>query len=313
MVTVMFCDIYEFDKICAALTPNELLQLLDRFFSMLDQLCEKHGVTKIETVNKTYMACCGLSDIEGTLKPSVQELNHAERCVELAIDIIKRLEPVSIKTGDKLRVKIGINSGPVIAGVVGDHKPQFSLVGTTVNEASRMCSTLKFPDKIQISGYTYDHFITPGKYKIDSGFVEAKGLGKLQVYLIDRIGMRKATRRPVTFNNYHPHFTKTDLIEGHDITTADQLEISREPLISEENDLNVSSFHEEDDDAKTPHTASKFDLEQLKLLPNNDDISLLEVAGPVQWLACSFKENDSQKQFRMSMLNKDIKRFVWAN
>jgi len=115
---------------------------------VLDNLCEIHSVTKIETVNKTYMVAGGLKDAEQNMDSILLKKNPAERCVAMGLDIIKRLENVYLKTGEKLQVKIGINTGPVIAGVVGDHKPQFSLVGDTVNTASRMGTTLKAADAI---------------------------------------------------------------------------------------------------------------------------------------------------------------------
>lgn len=141
-VTILFCYICNFDAICENHTPLELTSLLDGFFSVLDKLCEIHSVTKIETVNKTYMVAGGLKDAELNMDPKALEQNPAERCVAMGLDIIKRLENVYLKTGEKLQVKIGVNTGPVIAGVVGDHKPQFSLVGDTVNTTSRMGSTL---------------------------------------------------------------------------------------------------------------------------------------------------------------------------
>jgi len=145
IVTIMFCDIYNFDKICATHEPLELTELLDGLFFLLDQLCDVHGVSKIETVNKTYMACGGLKDSEVGLTQELLAKSHALRIVELALDILKRLENVCLKNGEKLQVKIGINTGSVVAGVVGEHKPQFSLVGATVNLASRMCATSKHP------------------------------------------------------------------------------------------------------------------------------------------------------------------------
>lgn len=108
-----------------------------------DLLCETHGITKIETVGKTYMATGGLKDSEAELSQELLSKSHALRVTEMAVDCMRRVENVFLKNGDKLQLKIGINTGPVIAGVVGDHKPQFSLVGDTVNTASRMSSTIK--------------------------------------------------------------------------------------------------------------------------------------------------------------------------
>jgi len=90
-VTILFCDIYDFDSICASHDPTELIDLLDNLFSILDNMCDQFGVTKIETVNKTYMICGGLADCEMHLTESVKQNNSAYRTVELALEILKRL------------------------------------------------------------------------------------------------------------------------------------------------------------------------------------------------------------------------------
>lgn len=183
LVTILFCDIYNFDSICVTHTSNELIELLGKFFSKLDRLCNQHGVTKIETVNKTYMLCGGLEDIEATLDPELQEIPHAERCINIGISILECLQGVFLKTGEQLNVKIGIHSGPVIAGVVGDHKPQFSLVGDTVNTASRMCSTIKTAGEMQISMETHN-LINMSKYRLVQSQVYAKGKGLLTTFYV---------------------------------------------------------------------------------------------------------------------------------
>lgn len=182
-VTVLFCDIYDFDKICANYEPNELTELLDNFFALLDHLCEKHGVTKIETVNKTYMVCGGIKEMDQYLPISVKSKNHAQRTVEFALDVIRTLKHVYLNYGKKLQVKIGINSGPVICGVVGSHKPQFALVGDTVNTASRMGSTVQKPDTVQISMTTYE-LVSDNDWDFEPNQVEAKGKGLLDTFFV---------------------------------------------------------------------------------------------------------------------------------
>lgn len=183
-VTVVFIDIYDFDRICSEYEPSDLTELLDELFRKLDQLCDVHGVTKIETVGKTYMACAGLKDSEADMPVHLLMRSHARRGVDIALDVIRTVKLFKLKYGETLKVKIGVNSGPVTAGVVGYHKPQFALVGDTVNTASRMCSTLPEPNSIQITAATYDML---GRYEgldFQDNQVEAKGKGTMHTKFV---------------------------------------------------------------------------------------------------------------------------------
>lgn len=183
-VTIIFCDIGQFEKICNDYKPFELSRFLDRIFSLFDALCESTGVTKIETVGKTYMACAGLKESDKLLYPHLRKENHGRRALEFALAILEEISEILLKNENYLQVKIGINSGTVVAGVVGQHKPQFSLVGDTVNTASRMCSTLKNYNSIQISESTYDLVKEFPEYKFDPREVEAKGKGNIKTFIV---------------------------------------------------------------------------------------------------------------------------------
>jgi phospholipid-translocating P-type ATPase (flippase) len=183
-VTIIFCDIGQFEKICKEYKPFELTRFLDTVFSRFDSLCESTGVTKIETVGKTYMACAGLKDSDKDLPPHLRKENHGRRAVEFALSILQEISEIQLKNDNKLQVKIGINSGPVSAGVVGQHKPQFSLVGDTVNTASRMCSTLESYNSIQISSSTFELIRGYHEYHFIPKSVEAKGKGTLNTYIV---------------------------------------------------------------------------------------------------------------------------------
>ena len=183
-VTIMFCDICEFDEICQKIKPKEVCEFLDKLFQIFDGLCENFGVTKIETVGKTYMACAGLKESEQELPHQLSSIQCERRVVELALAILREVKRTRLPNDHKLHVKIGINTGSVVAGVVGYHKPQFSLVGDTVNTASRMCSTLEKVNSIQVSSSTYAnlrHFI---EYRFEHHEVNAKGKGKLETYTV---------------------------------------------------------------------------------------------------------------------------------
>lgn len=183
-VSVFFCDIMDFEEIVAAFTPLELTTFLDDVFGKFDTLCRTVGVTKIETVGKTYMACAGLKDSEEELDPYFSTVAHARRAIELGIGILRIANSIKVRKGVTLSVKIGVNSGTVTAGVIGYHKPQFSLVGDTVNTASRMASTCPSPNSIQISKSTYDILDDKRGLVFTPRTEEVKGKGKMDTFMV---------------------------------------------------------------------------------------------------------------------------------
>ena len=153
---VLFCDICEFEKIVAQEQAN-LIKLFDSLFRIFDQLCLKNNVQKIETVGKTYMACAGLKEceIDFQLDRSYSR-NCANRVINLALDMMKYARHYTWgEKGTPITLKIGIHNGPVIAGVIGFHKPQFSLIGDTINTTSRVTSTGE-ANKVTISESVYE-------------------------------------------------------------------------------------------------------------------------------------------------------------
>lgn len=118
-------------------------------FTQFDYVCKTTGVTKVETVGNVYMACAGLKD--SGEEENNQGTSQADRVLQAAFGMIEHASGIRLKSGRNLDVKIGVHSGEVTAGVVGFHKPQFSLVGDTINTASRLCSTLQRLNSVQIS------------------------------------------------------------------------------------------------------------------------------------------------------------------
>lgn len=185
IVSVIFCDICDFDKIIENYEDKEIISLLDDFFSRIDSICGIIGVTKIETVGKTYLACAGFKDYDSDLKSDINEISHAKRALEFAFEVLNECSKTYTCDGNTLQMKIGIHSGPVVAGVVGYHKPQFSLVGDTVNTASRMATTLTHGNQIQISKSTYNMLEDMTGFNFIKNYPEIKGKGKLQTYLVE--------------------------------------------------------------------------------------------------------------------------------
>ena len=183
VVSVLFCNICNFEELTSDLTPPELTGFLDELYGKFDQLCEILGVTKIETVGKTYMASAGIKDSEMELDSYLSSISHARRLVELALGMIRIVQKTHLK-GARVNIKIGVNSGPVRAGVVGYHKPQFSLVGDTVNIASRMASTLSEYDSIQITQDTYEIIKESQELAFCPQTSFVKGKGEMNTFIV---------------------------------------------------------------------------------------------------------------------------------
>ena len=197
VVSVIFCDICDFDKIVETYEDKEIISLLDDLFSRLDSICDDVGVTKIETVGKTYLACAGLKDFDSDLESDINEISHATRAIEFAFEILRECQKTFMNNGETLKMKIGIHSGPVIAGVVGYHKPQFSLVGDTVNTASRIATTLSFGNMIQISTKTYNLIDNMSGFQFKKNYPEVKGKGKMQTYLVEPYSIKNSSENEV--------------------------------------------------------------------------------------------------------------------
>ena len=171
--SIMFVDIVNFTPISAAFTPKEMVLLLSELFSRLDELVEKHHAEKIETIGDSYMVAVGLP---------IQRDNHAQVIASLALDIQAYLETGVVINKQTINCRIGINSGPVMAGVIERKKISYNVWGDTVNTASRMESH-GIPGQIQISETTYE-LIKENFHCEPRGLIDIKGKGQMQTYLL---------------------------------------------------------------------------------------------------------------------------------
>lgn len=172
-VTVLFADIVEFTKLSAHHTPIEIVSLLNHIFSAFDRLAQQHGVEKIKTIGDAYMAVGGLP---------IPRSNHAEAIAEMAIDMLDVVAQFQGDTYEPLTMRIGINTGPVVAGVIGTNKFIYDLWGDTVNIASRM-ESFGLAGCIQVSSTTYN--ILQNKYSFkERGVIPIKGKGEMTTYLL---------------------------------------------------------------------------------------------------------------------------------
>ncbi|MBD1917738.1 MULTISPECIES: adenylate/guanylate cyclase domain-containing protein [Cyanophyceae] len=146
-VTILFADIVDFSTVAAKLTPCELVQLLNRMFSRFDELASLHKLEKIKTIGDAYMVAAGVP----TPRP-----DHAQAIARMALDMQMTIRDFCRPDGRPFELRIGINSGSVVAGVIGIRKFIYDLWGDTVNIASFMETTGE-AGKIQVSELTYSH------------------------------------------------------------------------------------------------------------------------------------------------------------
>lgn len=144
-VTVMFADIVNFTRVAEGLTPQQVFAMLNRIFYRFDELAEKHGLEKIKTIGDAYMVAGGLN---------TEREDYSAAIADMALDMIEVLHTDFAVNAQHIEVRIGIGTGPVVAGVVGKKKFIYDLWGDTVNIASRITSE-GTPGTIQVDEITY--------------------------------------------------------------------------------------------------------------------------------------------------------------
>ena len=174
-VTVLLADLVGFTTLSAHIGPEQIVQLLNEIFSAFDILVENHGLEKIKTIGDAYMVAGGLS---------VPHPDHAAASAELAINMQEEIERLNQQYNTSVRLRIGICTGPVVAGVIGRRRFAYDLWGETVNLACRLESTGS-AGKIQIAESTWERL--RHKYHFENKHrVEAKGFGDLSAYWLGK-------------------------------------------------------------------------------------------------------------------------------
>ena len=171
--TVLFADVVGFTQLSSQISAAELVVLLNSLFSMFDELAEQHGVEKIKTIGDAYMVVAGL--------PTPRS-DHAHAIANLAIDMQKAVARFNVELNQSLSIRIGINSGPVVAGVIGLKRFIYDLWGDTVNIASRMESQ-GIAGVIQVSEATYECLKEQYLFQ-KRGIIQVKGKGEMTTYLL---------------------------------------------------------------------------------------------------------------------------------
>jgi PAS domain S-box-containing protein len=172
-VTILFADLVNFTPLAAKTSPRDLVSLLNEIFSSFDRLCDKHDLEKIKTIGDAYMVAGGL--------PTPRE-DHAEAIADMALDMQQSLELFNQARGTDLSLRIGINTGAAIAGVIGIKKFIYDLWGDAVNTASRMESH-GVPGRIHISETTCARL--GDRYRVKKrGRMTIKGKGEMTTYFL---------------------------------------------------------------------------------------------------------------------------------
>lgn len=170
-VTVLFADIVNFTHLSEEMSPNETVLLLNDIFSEFDSAAERHGIEKVKTIGDAYMAAGGL--VAG-------ETQYVDAMAEMAFEMQTYVSRYTAPNGEGLSLRVGIATGPVVAGVIGRRKFSYDLWGDTVNIASRMCSEA-LPGHIQVDVITFRRL--HNRFRFDEAHhIQVKGKGPMQVY-----------------------------------------------------------------------------------------------------------------------------------
>lgn len=170
-VTILFADIVGFTPLSSRLPPIELVNLLNQIFSEFDALADNLGLEKIKTIGDAYMVVAGLP---------IPRRDHAEAIAQMALLMQSSMIRLQAQTGEPIEIRIGINTGSVVAGVIGIKKFSYDLWGDAVNIASRMESS-GLPGKIQVTNLIYTHL--KDQYNLEKrGRISVKGKGEMITY-----------------------------------------------------------------------------------------------------------------------------------
>jgi class 3 adenylate cyclase len=172
-VTVLFADLVDFTRRSQRSSPQQVVQVLDELFTAFDQLTKRHGLEKIKTIGDAYMVAGGLPE---------PRPDHAQAVADMALAMRDEVAGRTDPSGQPLQVRIGIDTGPVVAGVIGRDKFSYDLWGDTVNTASRM-ESLGVPGCIQVTARTYQRLRNSYRFQ-RRGLVAVKGKGEMVSYFL---------------------------------------------------------------------------------------------------------------------------------
>lgn len=171
--TILFADLHDFSRLTESLAPTDVVKLLNQIFSRFDALMQKHGLEKIKTIGDAYMVAAGVP---------VPRADHAEAIAEAALALQQDIVRFEAPRGETFSLRIGINTGPVVAGVIGTSKFSYDLWGATVNTAWQM-EAYGTPGCIQVNETTYAKLRDKYAFE-DRGEFYVKGQGEVKTYFL---------------------------------------------------------------------------------------------------------------------------------
>ncbi|KAM6972872.1 guanylate cyclase soluble subunit beta-2-like [Aplochiton taeniatus] len=175
--TILFSDVVTFTNICSECEPITIVFMLNSMYLRFDRLTTVHNVYKVETIGDAYMVVGGVP---------IPVSSHAERVANFALGmVLAAREVINPTTGGPIQIRVGLHSGPVLAGVVGEKMPRYCLFGDAVNTASRMESH-GLPSKIHLSPSVHRALQGKGFELTERGEIEVKGKGKMTTYFLER-------------------------------------------------------------------------------------------------------------------------------
>lgn len=172
--SILFIDVVDFTPYAEKSAPEDVVNILNDIFTLFDQLTEKYKLEKIKTIGDAYMVVSGVPE---------PRTDHAETIAEMALDVLNAVEKYNINNGHIFKVRIGMNSGPAVAGVIGKMKFAYDIWGDTVNTASRM-ESMGVSGKIQTTEATYERLKEKFNFKYRE-LLDVKGKGKLKTYFLE--------------------------------------------------------------------------------------------------------------------------------
>ncbi|KAM4014864.1 uncharacterized protein ACNLHF_001600 [Anomaloglossus baeobatrachus] len=270
-VTIFFSDIVGFTSISASCTPLQVVEMLNNLYVCFDSRIESYNVYKVETIGDAYMVVSGL--------PERSNEKHADEIAKMSLDLVAAVRQVIIPhmPSERLQLRVGVHSGPCVAGVVGYKMPRYCLFGDTVNTASRMEST-SLPQKIHISSATYQVLLIDNAYEIEPrGEIEVKGKGKMKTYWL--IGNKNySVQNDSLVCHWNPEISRRKKLES---SLGSGLQSLSSNVPSDTSRVNTPRILEEPSTPDGPRTASP-KTEKMAESKEQNKVPTLELSVPAR-------------------------------